>query len=95
MFARSARRTCRLGPRPIARGRPSPRLLIISQTPGRRVPETRLSFNDRSGDRLRAWLAIDRETFYDEAQVAILGMASPIPAATARAATCRRAPTGV
>ena len=68
-----------LGPRPIVRGRPSARLLIISQAPGRRVHDTRLSFNDRSGDRLRAWLALDRETFYDEAQVAILGMAFCYP----------------
>src|SRR6516164_8206282 len=68
-----------LGPRPIVRGRPSARLLIISQAPGRRVHETRKSFNDRSGDRLRAWLAMDRETFYDEAQVAILGMAFCYP----------------
>ena len=49
------------------------------QAPGRRVSETRLSFNDRSGDRLRAWLAIDRETFCDEAQVAILGIAFCFP----------------
>jgi uracil-DNA glycosylase len=68
-----------LGPRPIVRGRPSARLLIISQAPGRRVHETRVSFNDRSGDRLRAWLAIDRETFYDEELFAILGMAFCYP----------------
>jgi uracil-DNA glycosylase len=68
-----------LGSRPIERGRPSARLLIISQAPGRRVHDTRLSFNDRSGDRLRAWLAMGRETFYDEAQVAILGMAFCYP----------------
>jgi uracil-DNA glycosylase len=63
-----------LGPRPILRGRPSARLLIISQAPGTRVHETGLSFNDRSGDRLREWLALDRDTFYDEARVAIMGM---------------------
>jgi uracil-DNA glycosylase len=68
-----------LGPRPIVRGRPSARLLIISQAPGRRVHDTRLSFNDRSGDRLRAWLAIDRATFYDEGLLAILGMAFCYP----------------
>jgi uracil-DNA glycosylase len=73
-----------LGPRPIVRGLPSARLLIISQAPGRRVHDTRLSFNDRSGDRLRAWLALDRATFYDEGQVAILGMAFCYPG---RAAT--------
>jgi uracil-DNA glycosylase len=63
-----------LGARPILRGRPSARLLIISQAPGTRVHETGLSFNDRSGDRLRAWLALDREMFYDEARVAIIPM---------------------
>jgi uracil-DNA glycosylase len=60
-----------LGPRPVLRGRPSARLLIISQAPGTRVHETGLSFNDRSGDRLRGWLALDRETFYDETRIAI------------------------
>jgi uracil-DNA glycosylase len=73
-----------LGPRPILRGRPSARLLIISQAPGRQVHETRLSFNDRSGDRLRAWLALDRETFYDEARVAILGVAFCYPGRDAK-----------
>jgi uracil-DNA glycosylase len=63
-----------LGPRPIVRGRPSARLLIISQAPGTRVHETGLSFNDRSGDRLRDWLGLDRQLFYDESQVAIMGM---------------------
>ena len=61
-----------LGPRPILRGRPSARLLIISQAPGIRVHETGLSFNDRSGDRLRDWLGIDRDAFYDETRVAIM-----------------------
>ncbi len=63
-----------LGPRPIVRGRPSARLLIISQAPGTKVHETGLSFNDRSGDRLRQWLGVDRETFYDESRIAIMGM---------------------
>jgi uracil-DNA glycosylase len=61
-----------LGPRPVVRGRPSARLLIISQAPGTRVHETGLSFNDRSGDRLRGWLGMDRDSFYDETQVAIM-----------------------
>src|SRR5438067_11633132 len=63
-----------LGPRPIIRGRPEARLLIISQAPGTRVHETGLSFNDRSGDRLRSWLGLDRDTFYDERRVAIMGV---------------------
>jgi uracil-DNA glycosylase len=63
-----------LGPRPIVRGRPSARLLVVSQAPGTRVHETGVSFNDRSGDRLRDWLALGRDTFYDEGRVAIMGM---------------------
>jgi uracil-DNA glycosylase len=63
-----------LGPRPVLHGLPTARLLIISQAPGTRVHETGLSFNDRSGDRLRLWLGIDRDTFYDESRVAILPM---------------------
>ncbi len=63
-----------LGPRPVVRGRPSARLLIISQAPGIRVHESGLSFDDRSGDRLRAWLGLDREAFYDESRVAVMGM---------------------
>src|SRR5258708_30930670 len=63
-----------LGPRPVVRGLPSARLLIISQAPGTRVHETGLSFNDRSGDRLRDWLGIGRDLFYDETRVAIMGM---------------------
>ena len=63
-----------LGPRPVVRGAASARLLIISQAPGTKVHETGLSFNDRSGDRLRQWLGIDRTVFYDETRVAIVGM---------------------
>jgi uracil-DNA glycosylase len=63
-----------LGVRPIIRGHASARLLIISQAPGTKVHETGLSFNDRSGDRLRQWLAIEREVFYDETRIAIVGM---------------------
>jgi uracil-DNA glycosylase len=63
-----------LGPRPVLRGFPSARLLVISQAPGTRVHETGLSFNDRSGDRLRQWLGIDRDAFYDERRVAIMPM---------------------
>src|SRR5579863_4580297 len=63
-----------LGPRPVLRGRPSARLLVISQAPGTRVHETGLSFNDRSGDRLRDWLGLGRDRFYDESRVAIVAM---------------------
>ena len=61
-------------PRPIVRASITARLVICSQAPGTRVQETGLSFNDASGDRLRSWLGIDRETFYDERRVSIIGM---------------------
>ena len=61
-----------LGPRPVLRGRPEARLLIISQAPGSRVHETGLSFDDKSGDRLRQWMGVDRGRFYDESRVAIM-----------------------
>ena len=73
-----------LGPRPVLRGQPSARLLIISQAPGTRVHETGLSFNDRSGDRLREWLAVDREIFYDESRVAIMLISLCYPGRNAR-----------
>ncbi len=63
-----------LGPRPVVRGSAAARLRITSQAPGTRVHETGLSFNDRSGDVLRAWLGIDRATFYDESRIAIMPM---------------------
>jgi uracil-DNA glycosylase len=73
-----------LGPRPVVRGRPSARLLIISQAPGRLAHETGLSFNDPSGDRLRGWLGLDRESFYDETRVAIMPIGFCYPGRDAR-----------
>jgi uracil-DNA glycosylase len=50
------------------------RLLIISQAPGTKVHASGVPFDDASGDRLRAWLHMDRDTFYDERRVAMLPM---------------------
>lgn len=63
-----------LGPRPVVRAASTARLLIVGQAPGTRVHATGIPWNDPSGDRLRAWLQLDRTTFYDESQVAILPM---------------------
>jgi uracil-DNA glycosylase len=63
-----------LGPRPVLRMTPTARLLIIGQAPGTKVHETGIPWNDRSGDRLRQWLAMDRDVFYDETRVAIMPM---------------------
>ncbi|MEQ9491443.1 MAG: uracil-DNA glycosylase family protein [Alphaproteobacteria bacterium] len=63
-----------LGPRPVVRMAPSARLLIIGQAPGTRVHESGIPWDDRSGDRLRDWLCVDKETFYDETRIAIMPM---------------------
>jgi uracil-DNA glycosylase len=73
-----------LGPRPVVRGHASARLLVVSQAPGTRAHETGLSFNDRSGDRLREWLGLERDRFYDEARVAIMPMGFCYPGRLAR-----------
>lgn len=63
-----------LGPRPVLRASGSARLLIVGQAPGTRVHESGIPWNDASGIRLREWLRMDREQFYDEARVAIVPM---------------------
>jgi uracil-DNA glycosylase len=63
-----------LGPRPVLRAAASARLLIVGQAPGTRVHETGIPWNDASGERLRDWLALDSEAFYDTARVAIVPM---------------------
>ncbi len=61
-----------LGPRPVLRASATARLLIVGQAPGRRVHETGIPWNDPSGDRLRAWLGMDRQQFYDGRHIAIV-----------------------
>jgi len=63
-----------LGPRPLVQGAATAAILIAGQAPGRRTHERGIPFDDRSGDRLRSWLGIDREAFYDPACIAILPM---------------------
>jgi uracil-DNA glycosylase len=63
-----------LGPRPVLRASRSARLLIIGQAPGTRVHATGIPWNDPSGDRLRDWLQLDRDRFYDESRIAIIPM---------------------
>ncbi len=63
-----------LGPRPVLQAHADARILIAGQAPGRRVHESGVPFDDPSGDRLREWMGIDKETFYDPKQIAILPM---------------------
>jgi len=61
-------------PKPILRAHPTARLLIVGQAPGSQVHATGIPWNDQSGERLREWLQIDRDTFYDETRIAIIPM---------------------
>ena len=62
------------GVRPIVQMHKSARILIAGQAPGRKVHESGVPFDDASGDRLRQWLGVDRDTFYDPKRIAILPM---------------------
>ncbi len=66
-------------PRPVAVISTTARVLIAGQAPGLRVHESGLPFNDASGDRLRDWLDVDRETFYDRDRFAIVPMGFCFP----------------
>lgn len=63
-----------LGPRPVLRASATAPLLIVGQAPGTRVHETGIPWNDRSGERLRGWLGMAPEVFYDDRRVAIVPM---------------------
>lgn len=58
---------------PIFQTNPNARILIIGQAPGRKVEESCIPFNDKSGEKLINWLGIDKETFYSE-KIAIMPM---------------------
>jgi len=79
----SACRACRPylphEPRPVVRVSADTRLLICGQAPGRLVHETGLPFNDPSGNRLRAWMGIDRDTFYGRSEIGVAAMAFCFP----------------
>jgi uracil-DNA glycosylase len=66
-------------PRPVPWFRPGARILVAGQAPGMRVHKAGKPFFDPSGDRLRDWMGIDSETFYDRARVAVLPMAFCFP----------------
>ncbi|EKO3932932.1 uracil-DNA glycosylase family protein [Vibrio fluvialis] len=63
-----------LGANPVIQAHEEARILIIGQAPGIRVHESSIPWNDPSGDRLRQWLNVDKETFYDPKQIAIMPM---------------------
>ena len=73
-------------PRPVVWFRPTARILIAGQAPGARVHDSGRPFTDASGDRLRAWLGLDEETFYDRDRIAIVPMGFCFPGYDAKGA---------
>ena len=76
-----AARACRvceahlpLGPRPVLQAGAGARILVVGQAPGARVHASGVPWDDASGDRLRAWMGIDKTTFYDAEQIAVIPM---------------------
>lgn len=66
-------------PRPIFRVSSTARLLVAGQAPGNLVHQTGVPFNDPSGNRLRDWMGVDRETFYDVSKIAVIPMGFCFP----------------
>jgi len=63
-----------LGPRPVLRASETAGILIVGQAPGAKVHASGIPWDDASGETLRAWMGIGKETFYDDAKVAIIPM---------------------
>lgn len=63
-----------LPPKPVIQLHPNAQILIAGQAPGRKVHDSGIPFNDVSGQRLRDWMGIDSELFYDPEKIAILPM---------------------
>ena len=68
-----------LGARPIFQLHPKAKILIAGQAPGRKVHESGKPFDDASGNRLREWLGVTHEEFYDAEKIAILPMGFCFP----------------
>lgn len=71
-------RTCAdilpLGPRPVVQISATARLLIASQAPGAKVHDSGIPFSDASGDKLREWMGVSIDEFYDDNTIAIVPM---------------------
>ncbi len=73
-------------PRPVLRVSSTATVCIVGQAPGTRVHASGVPFTDPSGDRLRAWLGLDADTFYDVARIAIVPMGFCFPGQDGRGA---------
>ena len=73
-------------PRPVLRASSTALLAVCSQAPGTKVHLSGTPFTDRSGDRLRDWMGVTAQEFYDEAHVAIVPMGFCFPGQDAKGA---------
>lgn len=63
-----------LGPRPLLQAQAGARILVAGQAPGRKAHASGIPFDDASGERLRAWMGLERAQFYDATRIAIIPM---------------------
>ena len=68
-------------PRPIFQLHSKARILIAAQAPGRKVHQSGVPFDDASGNRLRTWMGLTRDVFYDPEQIAIVPIGLCFPGA--------------
>jgi len=71
-------------PRPVLRVSQTARLVVCGQAPGTRVHASGIPFSDQSGDRLRAWMGVTPQEFYDETRLAIVPMGFCFPGQDAK-----------
>lgn len=67
------------GVNPVVTGSKNSKILIVGQAPGRAVHQSGIPWNDKSGDTLRKWLEVDKETFYNTDLFAIMPMGFCFP----------------
>jgi uracil-DNA glycosylase len=63
-----------LGPRPVLQAGSTARVLIVGQAPGLRVHRSGIPWDDPSGERLREWMGVAADVFYDASRIAIIPM---------------------
>ncbi len=68
-----------LGPRPVLQASSNAKILIAGQAPGRLVHQSGIPFDDKSGERLRDWLGVTSEQFYNPDMFAIIPMGFCFP----------------
>lgn len=66
-------------PRPIIQASSSSKILIIGQAPGQKVQNSGVPWDDASGNNLREWLGVDKQTFYNDRIFALIPMGFCFP----------------